>query len=138
MRARSVLAACAVALAVVSRAGANFQASASVAQGAISTATVAAPSTFTATCVKNSSYTVNFAWTALGAPVDGYAIYSGTSPGSYPTLVATLSGGGTASASQTLALTKNTTYYFAIKSTARTWTSVFSAASSFTTGSGKC
>lgn len=81
MRARSVIAVYAVALVVAASAGANFQASTSVAQGAITSGSLAPANLTSATvnlslCVRNGSYPVDLVWSgSTTSGVSGYLVF---------------------------------------------------------------
>lgn len=140
MRARSLAGTGLAALAIVATAAATFQASSTVNQSAIQAATIPAPSNLLVSCPNNTT-TFTFAWTAPAdtSKIDGYQVYYGTSSGSYPTLAVSAAAGATTATATLSGLKKNTAYYFAVRSTARTWQSVFSPEKSVTTGnSGRC
>lgn len=137
MRAPSVVAVCAVALVVVAAAAADFQSSASVNQGAITAAQIAAPSGLATSkaCTKTpASYTITFMWTAPSPTtyVDGYQIYSGTVPGTHGTLVATVSGVAQTSFTTPARTDFGANLYFVVRATARSWYSADSAEVAFT------
>ena len=125
-----------LAAATTTVAASAWSSSATVAQQAIASATIAPPTGLAAgngVCVKNSSVRVDVTWTQTTSTfADGYEILRSTSAGGPFTTVGTVSGVGTKTFTDT-GTAFSTAYYYIVKATRGAWRSAPSSVASVTT-----
>ncbi len=107
--------------------------SAPVASNSFSSATLQPPAGLTATASCNGllSAKITLSWT-VASLADGYDVYRSTTNGGPYSLVTHVTGGSTATYTNT-GLSTNTTYYYVLQSTRNSWTSANSAQAQATT-----
>jgi hypothetical protein len=90
----------------------------------VSTATLAAPTSLSASCFLLTPTHIRLNWTATSSAwADGYEIFRGTVSGGPYSSVGTVSGQGTTTFDNTRP-SGSTTYYYVVKSTKQLWRSV--------------
>lgn len=126
---------------VVPTASAGFDSAPSAPSMSVSTATLAAPASLTAsngTCQPLVSTAVNLSWTATSSTfADGYEIFRSLISGSAYTSIATVSGHGTTTYTDPSPLFA-TTYYYVVQATKSNWRSPNSNEAAVTTPSTLC
>lgn len=140
---RKTLILCLATLGIVvplTQANASFIAAPS-ASHSISTATLAAPSSASASvlvCVPLATRTVRVSWTATTSTWgDGYEVLRATVNGGPYSAVGTVAGQGTVTYDDT-SVASSTTYYYVVKATKLLWRSANSNQASVTTPSALC